>query len=84
MQQTFKTTSNLIKRGGNYVLIVGHNRTTIGGETELINTPELLGDIAINIGWELIEILKLETYKRYGIHSSNAIQGESLLVLKNE
>jgi len=71
-----------MKPGGVYTLIVGTNRTTIGGQTEYINTPELLSEVAVSSKWKNMELLNLETYKRYGMHAANAVQGETLLVLK--
>jgi DNA modification methylase len=84
MFMTFDTVSNVIKSDGFYALIVGTNRTTLGGKTFIIDTPGLLRSLAENMGWKVQEMLPLETYKRYGLHSNNAIQQETLLVLKNE
>ncbi len=81
MRKTFQTVSRFMKPESHYALIVGTNRTTIGGKIEYINTPELLADVATSVGWKFIETLNLETYKRYGIHAANAVQGETLLVL---
>ena len=82
MKQTFQTVRSLMKCDGTYALIVGTNRTTIGSITERIKTPELLAEIAISSKWKEVELLNLETYKRYGLHSANAVQGETLLVLR--
>ncbi|MDD5143781.1 hypothetical protein [Methanoregula sp.] len=82
MKQTFHTVRSIMKPGGVYTLIVGTNRTTIGGQTENINTPELLSEVAVSSKWKNMELLPLETYKRYGMHAANAVQGETLLVLK--
>ena len=82
MKKTFATVLQVMKRGGYYALIVGTNRTTIGGVTEIIDTPTYLTEIAKSTGWNLVESVKLETYNRYGIHCANAVQNEVLLVLR--
>ena len=82
MKKTFATVLQVVKSGAYYVLIVGTNRTTISGVTEIIDTPTYLTEIAKSTGWNLVESVKLETYKRYGLHYTNAIQDEVLLVLR--
>lgn len=64
------------------VLIVGHNHTTAGGERIAIPTPELLGHVAETRGFDVDEIIKLETWPRYGLHSANGVPGEDALVLR--
>ena len=68
--------------GESAVLIVGHNHTTAGGERIAIPTPELLGYVAETRGFDVHEIIKLETWPRYGLHSANAVPGEDALVLR--
>ncbi|MFX0198660.1 MAG: DNA methyltransferase [Candidatus Hodarchaeota archaeon] len=82
MKQTFLTVRKLMENGGNYVLIVGTNRTTIGGKTEIIDTPYYLTELARSHGWNVLEKLDLETYRRYGLHASNSIRDESMLVFQ--
>ena len=68
--------------GENAVLIVGHNHTTAGGERIDVPTPGLLGHIAESRGFEVSEIIKLETWPRYGLHAANGVAGEDALVLR--
>ena len=82
MKDMFQNVHNLMKPGGKYALIVGHNRTTLGGKEFNIDTPMLLGDLAVSCGWKLEEIILLQTYKRYGLNSKNAINRESLIILE--
>lgn len=84
MKDMFESVSNMMKPNAPYALIVGHNKTTLGGKEFFIDTPELLAQLAISVGWKLEEITQLETYKRYGIHSKNAINKESLIILRNK
>lgn len=82
MKEMFINTLKMVKPGGTYALIVGHNRTTLGGKVFNIDAPRLLGDLAISCGWKLKDIILLQTYKRYGINSKNAINRESLIILE--
>lgn len=66
------------------VLIVGHNHTTAGAERIAIPTPELLGHVAETRGFDVHEILKLETWPRYGLHAANGVPGEDALVLRRK
>lgn len=68
--------------GESAVLIVGHNHTTAGGERIAIPTPELLGHVAETRGFDVHEMLKLETWPRYGLHAANGVPGEDALVLR--
>lgn len=68
--------------GESAVLIVGHNHTTAGGERIAIPTPDLLGCVAETRGFDIAEIVKLETWPRYGLHSANGVPGEDALVLR--
>ena len=64
------------------VLIVGNNRTTADGEEVVIPTPHLLGGVAETRGYDVEEIIPLETWPRYGMHSRNGVSGEDAVVLR--
>lgn len=64
------------------VLIVGNNRTTANGEEVVIPTPHLLGGVAETRGYDVDEIIPLETWPRYGMHSRNGVSGEDAVVLR--
>lgn len=81
MKRMFVNTHSLIKEGGKFGLVVGNNKTTIGGEKRMIDTPRLLSLIASECGWKVDELFPLQTYKRYGINSKNAINTEILIIL---
>ena len=82
MQQMFVKTRKLIKCKGKFALVVGHNKTTLGGIEYQIDTPFLLSVLAENVGWKTIELFPLQTYKRYGLNNKNAITKESLIILE--
>ena len=72
----------MLKPSGIFALIVGSNRTILGGNSITIDTPRLLADTASSHGWEVAEIIELNTYQRYDVHQRNSIKTESLVLLK--
>ncbi len=84
MRAMFSSVYTVLKTGAYYCLVVGHNKTTIGGVTTYIDTPTLLCNEAAEQGFVVSEVLPLETYQRYGIHAQNAITNESLIVLQKQ
>jgi len=83
MQRAFVSISRVMKKGARFALIVGQNHTVLGGRRFDIDTPDLLARLAQSIGWTLETQTKLQTYQRYGVHCGNAIDCETLLVLRN-
>lgn len=83
MRDMFKNVSNQLKKNGKFALVVGTNSTTLGGQKFVVDTPEWLVYIAESIGWTVQLTSKLETYKRYDMHSANSINEETLLILIN-
>jgi hypothetical protein len=82
MQDVFVGMYRILRSGAPFALIIGHNRTTLGGNKFEIDTPTLLLNIAINRGFELMEAVPLQTYQRYGLHMTNAVQAETLLIVR--
>ncbi|MFB5269390.1 DNA methyltransferase [Paenibacillus enshidis] len=82
MMLMFKNLLPYFKKNAPYALIVGHNHTTLGGKRFDINTPKLLVEIAVSVGWIHDESVELQTYKRYGIHHKNAVNNETLIILR--
>ncbi len=83
MNAMFINVRPMIKINGLYGLVVGHNRTTLGGIEYNIDTPYLLSVLAKNCGWHVEELFALQTYKRYGLNAKNAINRETLIILRN-
>lgn len=82
MQKMFQNMFSMLKPGGRYALVVGNNKTTIGGELHVIDTPVLLSQVAQAAGWRIERLFPLQTYQRYGLHAKNAITRETLLILE--
>jgi SAM-dependent methyltransferase len=83
MGQMFKSVRQVVRKGGRYALLVGKNATTLRGEKIQIDTPYLLSEVAVSLGWHVEEKLSFETYHRYDVHQSNSIREEELLILLN-
>jgi site-specific DNA-methyltransferase (cytosine-N4-specific) len=73
--------SKLLRKGEHAILIVGHNRTTAGGQVVDIPTPDLLAQVGERRGFKVSEIIRLETWPRYGLHAHNGVDGEDAVVL---
>ena len=82
MAGAFSAVSRLVKPGAPFGLIVGGNHTVLGGNRFEIDTPGHLANIATYFGWRHVESIPLQTYKRYGLHSNNATNTESLVILQ--
>ena len=83
MSETFRAVRNLVRRGGSYALVIGSNKTNLQGEEIVIDTPSLLGDLAESCGWNIAQVIDLDTYHRYDVHQKNSIRSEVLLLLRN-
>lgn len=82
MKKTFETVIDVMATSAPFALIVGHNRTILSGKEFDIDTPSLLKTIAEEVGWKHKESTLLQTYQRYGLHSSNAVKAETLLIVE--
>lgn len=82
MAQTFRSVAANVKVGAPFALIVGHNHTVLGGRRFDIDTPRHLASLAEHSGWSISEITPLQAYQRFGLHASNAVKAETLLILR--
>lgn len=83
MRGSFESVAARLAPEAPYALIVGHNHTVLGGVRHDIDTPRHLADLAASVGWQVEELVTLQTYQRYGYHQSNAVNAETLLLLRN-
>jgi len=81
---SLKNLQYILKRNGYFCLILGKNRTRIGGKETIIDTPYFLSLISQKVGYSLQELIPLETYQRYEIHLKNSIDQETLIVLQKK
>lgn len=82
MGQMFGSVRKLMRKRAPFALVVGTNRTVLGGHEFSIDTPGHLAGIAAANGWLVQELLPLQTYQRYGLHAANAVRSESLVILR--
>jgi len=82
MRDVFKSTLGVMQASAPFALIVGHNRTTLDGKDFDIDTPALLREVALECGWLHEDSIPLQTYQRYGSHMANAVQAETLLIVR--
>lgn len=82
MTRAVRAISRCLKTRGRAVLVVGPNRTTLGGTEVIIDTPAMLLAIGVHCGLRPIEVLDLDAYSRFDLHSKNSIREERLLVLE--
>ncbi|WP_405283437.1 DNA methyltransferase [Gaopeijia maritima] len=84
MRRFFEAVRPVLKSASTAALVVGHNRTTLGGTEFLIDTPALLGDVASSVGFELVNSRTMDTYPRYDLHQDNSIDSETLIEVRAE
>jgi site-specific DNA-methyltransferase (cytosine-N4-specific) len=82
MLRVFEGLTQRTKVGAPIALVVGRNRTNLGGRSFTIDTPALLADVACHAGLRLAEILELDAYHRFDMHVRNSIRDEALLLLR--
>jgi site-specific DNA-methyltransferase (cytosine-N4-specific) len=84
MRSSFVSVSKRLAPRAPYALIVGHNHTVLGGVRQDIDTPRHLAALGASVGWEVEELIPLQTYRRYGYHQNNAVNAETLILLRNQ
>lgn len=82
MLSVFKGLANQMKTGARLGFVVGSNHTTLGGKKFIIDTPGDLSVIANECGFCTSEVIRLDTYQRYGLHARNAVNAENLTVFE--
>lgn len=82
MAYFFQSVLPVLRPGATAALVVGANRTTLGGRVFNINTPKLLAGVAMKCGFEGAECEVMDTYQRYDLHQKNSISNEMLVLLR--
>lgn len=82
MDAFFERMKPALKPEAKVAIVIGPNRTVLGGTEFYIDTPSLLVDLAQQHGFELMEKVAMQTYPRYDMHRRNSINDETLLVLQ--
>jgi site-specific DNA-methyltransferase (cytosine-N4-specific) len=84
MERTFQSVRDVLAPGRPFALVVGRNRTRLGGKDIVIDTPHLLSEIGSASGFRLDDLIELDTYQRFDLHSRNAIRSEWLVILRRD
>jgi site-specific DNA-methyltransferase (cytosine-N4-specific) len=82
MAAFFLNARRALRSGGRVALVVGTNKTTLGGREYVIDTPSLLIDVGVRAGFTREDAWPMDTYQRYGLHQKNSIDSEMLIVLR--
>ncbi|HEY73019.1 MAG TPA: site-specific DNA-methyltransferase [Thermoflexia bacterium] len=82
MAQMFEQVKCLLRPSAPFVLVVGSNRTKLGGRQFVIDTAHWLRTVAEQRGFRQVEVLELDTYQRYSVHQANSIRTETMLILE--
>lgn len=80
MASCIQAVAGRLKPGGISAMVVGPNRTTLGGTEYEIDTPRLLQDVAVSNGLEAVECVDMDAYHRYSVHQRNSISQEMLVL----
>lgn len=83
MRDCLRSIRGIVRSGAPFALIVGHNHTVLGGDRIDIDTPAHIASMADSVGWVVNELLPLQSYRRYGYHTRNAVRNETLILLCN-
>jgi site-specific DNA-methyltransferase (cytosine-N4-specific) len=84
MARTFRSVREVLAPGAPFALVVGRNRTRLGGKDVVIDTPRLLSEIGIASGFQIDDLVELDTFQRFDLHSRNSIRSEWLVILRRE
>lgn len=82
MGSMFASVRLVLRSKGRYALLVGRNSTKLRGELFLIDTPQLLAEVAESRGWQVEDVLSFDAYHRFDVHQENSIRAEVLVILR--
>ena len=78
----FQSVLPVLRPRATAALVVGANRTTLGGTEFSIDTPRLLAAVAEECGFEVVGCEVMDTYQRYDLHQKNSINEEMLVLVR--
>ena len=79
MSEVLANLVDATKSGAIHSWVVGPNQTTLNGQKFQIDTPALLAELADAAGYKEIEVLPVDAYQRFHMHSRNSIRLESIV-----
>jgi SAM-dependent methyltransferase len=81
MKAVFAAAHDAMTQHAKFALVVGPNRSHLGGEEVVVDTPALLASVAESVGWNVEELIELDAYPRFDLHRENSITTEKLVIL---
>ena len=82
MQQVLHQIRRLLKRRGSAYIVIGNNHTVAGGEKVAIDTPQLMAEVASEVGLEVTSTIAMEMLVSRDIFRNNAGSSEVILRLR--
>jgi site-specific DNA-methyltransferase (cytosine-N4-specific) len=82
MGNVFDQLHSVLRPGAPAAIVVGPNSTRLGDQKFVIDTPDLLADLARERGFKIEESIRFDTYQRFNLHQANAIRAETLLIVR--
>lgn len=67
------------KKGAQNLWVLGSNRVKLLDGWYVMQTPQLIGELAKHAGFKQIALEPIQAYSRYDMHSKNSINQESVL-----
>lgn len=82
MASVLKNCHQVLRPGGEVMIVIGDNRMRVDGDYERIPTIDFVQDIAVNCGMEMVERINISVTTENLIHIKNAITENVVLRLK--
>jgi len=79
MKNVLSSLYRVEKKGAYNLWVVGPNRATLCGLDIIIDTPEIIAEIAKSVGFRDCELEAVDAYSRFDIHSKNSIRKETVV-----
>lgn len=67
------------RKGAKNFWVIGTNKVKLDNEWYFIKTPEIIGELAREVGFSKVEMTPVDAYVRYSLHSKNSINHETIL-----
>jgi hypothetical protein len=74
--------ANFCRQGADCMIVIGDNRTELGGQAFRIPTTDLVQEIGVNSGFTLVERLPITVTTDNHLHIKNAITQNAVLWLR--
>lgn len=83
MREVLLSINGLLRPRSDAFLVVGNNRTTAGGELIDIRTADHLSEIALDLGFDVVDSQSMDMLPSRDIFRKNAVPSERIIRLKS-